>query len=446
MDEETNIDEILVRSLVESHEEPFALIDNDFTIVACNQKYAEAYTDLTPDEIRGMKCHEVSHKSRDPCDLAGDECPLDLVRESNRAVHVMHKHFDNNNQPYYVSVRGHPIRTGEAGQVRYVGEAMVPVSREHELSFDEERMVGCCPSFIQMLDGLGLVAQAEMPVLITGETGTGKELAALFLHRKSPRADGEFLTIDCTTLSDEMFVAELFGHEAGAFTGCTGAKRGLVELAEGGTLFLDEVGELSLDVQAKLLRVLDRGTFRRLGGTKERKVDFRLVCATNRDLRAMVTDGRFRADLFFRINSMPVVLPPLRERSGDIPSLVTFFLRKINPKWTGALISGQALQLLQEHDYPGNVRELKHVLERAVVLARGEMIEVRHLPSEIVARGDGMAAVKPHPFPLSVQPGSEADRIRVALTRCQGNRRRTAALLQISERTLYRRLKELGLE
>jgi len=444
MDETSKVDEFLIRSLVESHSEPFALIDENFTIVACNRKYADAYTNLAPDEIVGMKCHEVSHKSPDRCDLAGDECPLVMVRESNRPVHLMHKHFDDKNQPYYVSVRGYPIHTWGGDQVTYVGEGMVPVSREHELYFGEERMVGCCPSFIQMLDGLRLVGQAEMPVLINGETGTGKELAALFLHRKSVRADGEFLTIDCTTLSDEMFVAELFGHEAGAYTGCIGAKRGLVELAEGGTLFLDEIGEISLDIQAKLLRVLDRRVFRRLGGTQERKVDFRLICATNRDLRELVAQGQFRPDLFFRINSMQVTLPPLRERQGDIPSLVTFFLRRMNRGRPAALISAQALQLLQDYAYPGNVRELKHALERAVLMARGEMVEPRHLPPEIV-NGEGRVSGSTDAASGDGRPGSDGDQIRAALRRFAGNRRRAAAFLKISERTLYRRLKELDL-
>jgi transcriptional regulator with PAS, ATPase and Fis domain len=444
MDASTKINDFLIRSLVESHSEPFALIDENFTIVACNRRYAEAYTHLTPGEIVGMKCHEVSHKSADRCDLAGDECPLDMVRELNRTVHVMHKHFDYRNQPYYVSVSGYPIHAADPQQVTYVGEAMIPVSREEELHFEEERMVGCCPSFIRMLDGLALVAQADMPVLINGETGTGKELAALFLHRKSTRADGEFLTIDCTTLSDEMFVAELFGHEAGAYTGCIGAKRGLVELAERGTLFLDEIGEISLEIQAKLLRVLDRGTFRRLGGTQERKVDFRLICATNRDLRQLVAEGRFRADLYFRINSMQVTLPPLRERRGDIPSLVTFFLRRMNPARPSALISGQALQLLQDYSYPGNVRELKHALECAVLMSRGEMVEPAHLPPEI-SDGESWASGLTDAASEGERPGSDAEQIRAALRRFAGNRRRTAAFLQISERTLYRRLKDFDL-
>jgi transcriptional regulator with PAS, ATPase and Fis domain len=441
MDQYRQADDFLVRSLVESHSEPFALIDADFRIVACNRRYAEAYTKLTPDEIVGMKCHEVSHKSPDRCDLGGDECPLEMVRQSNQPVHVMHRHFDHDNQPYYVSVTGHPVHLGSDDEVAYVGETMCPVSREAELELREERMVGCCPAFIRMLDDLSLVARADMPVLISGDTGTGKELAALFLHRKSERAHHEFLTIDCTTLSDEMFVAELFGHEAGAYTGCVGVKRGLVELAEGGTLFLDEIGELSLDVQAKLLRVLDRGTFRRLGGTEERRIDFRLICATNRNLRQLVADGRFRADLFFRVNSMQVTLPPLRERRGDIPSLVTFFLRRMMPGHPGALISGRAMQLLQAYAFPGNVRELKHALERAVLLARGGMLEPWHLPPEI-AGGDGAG----DPTSGSGPPVSGADGIRAALRRFGGNRRRAAAFLKISERTLYRRLKELQLD
>jgi transcriptional regulator with PAS, ATPase and Fis domain len=437
-------DNDLVHSLVEAHPEPFALIDPDFNIVACNRKYAEAYTDLSPEEIVGMKCHEVSHKSTERCELNGEECPLERVLDSNAPVQVVHQHYDRSHDPYYVTVYGSPVGCGEEG-CRFVGEAMTPISSAEDLTFDEEKIVGCCPSFMTMLDNLSLVARSDLPVLVSGETGTGKELAARFLHRKSPRCDREFVTIDCATLAEDMFVAELFGHEAGAYTGCIGVKAGLVELADGGTLFLDEIGETSLDIQAKLLRILDRGTFRRLGSNRERKVDFRLICATNRDLRDAVQAGTFRADLFYRINSMQVTLPPLRHRRDDIAKLVEFFLRRLMPGQIGPLITAEALQRLRDYAYPGNVRELKHILERAVLVSRHQSLEPTHLPREIRdARVAGPGA-------RSVDPGAnhhdhvDGGMVQAALARFGGNRRKTAAFLKISERTLYRRLRDLGL-
>lgn len=443
MDDIVKLDPVMLNSLVEAHPEPFALIDEAYTIVACNQLYAEAYTRLSPDEIVGMKCHEVSHKSAERCELNGDACPLEEVIASNAPVAMVHKHFDQNSAPYYVSVHGAPIRSPN-GKVRYVGEAMRPISREEELGFKDERLIGCCPSFMHMLENLSLVAQSDLPVLINGETGTGKELAARFLHRKSGRSSKEFVTIDCTTLSDEMFVAELFGHEAGAYTGCVGMKKGLVELAEGGTLFLDEIGEISADIQAKLLRVLDRGTFRRLGSNNERKVDFRLICATNRDLRQRVEAGGFRPDLFYRINSMQVTLPPVRHRREDIPLLIDFFLRRLMPSHLGRLISDEALELLCAYAFPGNVREMKHMLERAVLVARHKTLEPQHLPGEVLKPGSHAKVAGEFPGDESSQ-GDDPDAIRAALSRAGGNRRRAAAFLRVSERTLYRRLKALGL-
>ncbi|WP_025367413.1 sigma-54 interaction domain-containing protein [Thioalkalivibrio paradoxus] len=438
-------DHALLQSLVEAHPEPFALIDEHYTIVACNRKYADAYTDLTPDDIVGMKCHEVSHKSTDRCDLNGEECPLERVFESRHPVQVVHQHFDRDRAPYYVNVHGSPIRA-QSGGVRYFGEAMAPISRVDDLDFDEERLIGCCPSFMNMLDNLSLVAQTDLPVLIHGETGTGKELAALFLHRKSRRAEREFVTIDCTTLSDEMFVAELFGHEAGAFTGAAAARKGLVEVADGGTLFLDEFGEISPEIQTKLLRVLDRGTFRRLGNNRERKANFRLICATNRNLAQRVEAGAFRADLFYRVNSMQITLPALRHRKEDIPQLVDFFLRKLMPANLAPLISDGALEALLRYDFPGNVRELKNTLERAVVVARGGTLEPQHLPAELrhpqpSAKCDDGTDCGYHDGCTADDPGI----VRAALARFGGNRRKTAAFLKISERTLYRRLKALGL-
>ena len=436
-----------VQSLVDAHPEPFALIDRDFNIVACNQHYAEAYTRLAPTEIVGMKCHEVSHKSASTCEINGEECPLKRVFDTEHPVQVIHRHMDRDHRPEYVAVHGSPV-FDDHGRILYMGEGMRSITKEQELAFDEEKMVGCCPSFMRVIDNLCLIAETDSSALIHGETGTGKEMAAQLLHRKSPRARGPFITIDSTSFTEELLVNELFGHEPGAFTGCVGAKKGLVELADKGTLFMDEIGEIPLSLQAKLLRVLETGTFRRLGGTEERRVDFRFICATHRDLKAMVEAGDFRADLYYRINVMQIELPPLRHRKDDIPHLVAHFLsRKMLGKLTTP-ISDDAMALLHRYPFPGNMRELKNIVERAALLARGGAILPEHLPEEI-RRAEALEQ-RMHAADLDAL-GHHCHRdddislatIQTTLARFNGNRRKTAAFLNMSERTLYRRLKSL---
>jgi DNA-binding NtrC family response regulator len=329
-----------------------------------------------------------------------------------------------------------------------MGEAMCPISKESDLVFDEERMVGCCPSFTSVLDNMCMVAGTDAPVLIHGETGTGKEMAAQLIHRKSSRTQGDLITLDCTHFTEEMFVNELFGHEHGAFTGCIGMKKGLVELADKGTLFLDEIGEMPLTIQAKLLRVLETGSFRRLGGTQEIKTSFRLIAATNRDLKLMVEQGNFRSDLFYRINCMQIDLPPLRHRREDIPELARHFLtRKVMGKHASQL-GDEALKLLQRYSYPGNMRELKNILERAALLSHGETIKPEHLPEEIRQydpRHDPISKDRDQILKSHTHTGEiDSDLIRKTLGHFQGNRRLAARALKISERTLYRRLNDMN--
>jgi transcriptional regulator with PAS, ATPase and Fis domain len=441
----------LIQSLVDAHPGPFALIDEAFNIVACNRKYAEAYTYLDPADIVGMKCHEVSHKSASNCELNGEECPLARVFRTGESMQVIHRHFDRNHDPEYVAIHGSPV-FGDNGKLLYMGEGMHSISKEAELIFDEQKMVvGCCPSFTRVLDNLCMVADTDAPVLIHGETGTGKELAAQLLHRKSSRGTGELITVDCTQFTEEMFVNELFGHEQGAYTGCVGQKKGLVELAHKGTLFLDEIGEMPLSIQAKFLRVLETGVFRRLGGTKEIKADFRVIAATNRDLKHMVENGKFRSDLYYRINCMQVELPPLRHRKDDLPELVSHFLsRKVMGTYS-ATVSKEALALLRRYNFPGNMRELKNLLERATLLARGGVIRPEHLPEDIRHYNPALDTdtaqrnheLEAHACEACNQPVT-LDLIRRTLDHFHGSRRLTAKALKISERTLYRRLKEIS--
>ena len=313
-----------------------------------------------------------------------------------------------------------------------------------------EGLIGSSAPFRAMLDMTARIASAgKVPVLIRGESGTGKEQVAQAIHCRSPRADGPWVTLNCSALPEGLLESELFGHERGAFTDAKQLKRGLLELADGGTLFLDEIGDLSLTLQPKLLRVLETQTFRRLGGDKEIRADLRFVAATHRDLPAMVQAGRFREDLYYRLNVGAIDLPPLRERQEDILPLARHFLEKIAPT-IGVESPGFDVAvepLLRAYRWPGNVRELRNIVERAAILSRGEPILAQHLPKEIA--GD---APSPRSSDASViatttvRPLAEVEAayIRHALQLCQGNKTQAAELLGITRLTLRNKLRDPG--
>jgi DNA-binding NtrC family response regulator len=290
------------------------------------------------------------------------------------------------------------------------------------------------------------VAKSDSPVLITGETGTGKELTARALHRLSERGHGPMIDVDCSATSELAMESELFGHEKGAFPGVLKRKTGLLELASGGTLFLDEVGELDLRIQGKLLRALETGTYSRIGGTHKLDVDVRVVAATKRDLRNDVMDRAFRSDLFFRINTISVTLPPLRDRVVDIPLLAHHFLRQFGGA-SPPTLTDDAVAALEGYAWPGNVRELRNVIERAVLLANGGQIGPHDLP---LAPGpmptNGAAA--PMPTDLDGRQLSLSDlerrHIESVLKRSNWHQGRAAAQLGISSKTLYRKIREYG--
>lgn len=238
-------------------------------------------------------------------------------------------------------------------------------------------IIGSSPVIKAVLDQIGLVAPMDSTVLIQGETGTGKELAARAVHKLSPRRDSPFVTLNCAAIPAGLLESELFGHERGAFTGAVTQRKGRFELANGGTLFLDEIGDLSLELQVKLLRVLQEKEFERLGGTHTKKVDIRLVAATNRDLFRMIDDGSFRADLYYRLSVFPILLPPLRDRPEDIPALVRHFVAKYAEQMNKPLqtISSEILEAMLSYDWPGNIRELQNFIERGVIMSRGVVFE-----------------------------------------------------------------------
>ena len=285
------------------------------------------------------------------------------------------------------------------------------------------------------------VAPTESSVLLLGESGTGKELVARAIHERSPRTERPFVPIHCGALPREVLESELFGHEKGAFTGAVNAKPGLIELADGGTLLLDEIGDMEPDSQVKLLRVLETGMFFRVGGTRPRRVDVRLVAATNRDLAAAMRTGQFREDLFYRINTITVLLPPLRERREDIALLAQHFL-ETNATYGLKRLSVAALAALDAYDWPGNVRELLHVIERGVILCKGDEITPVDLPPEI-ARPSGTSVAPASAAAVSGAPTLEAmerQHIVATLRQVGGHRGKAASLLGIDPKTLYRKI------
>jgi two-component system response regulator AtoC len=423
-----------LQALIDANDQPFVVIDSEYRIVAANQRYGEAYG-TTPEAIVGQHCYAVSHHATRPCHENGEQCPHRALFEQGEAVEVVHTHYHADDQPERTRIRGHALR-GVNGE-RYLGEQLYPLEADAGTTCDAMQMVGQSPAFLSCVDNLARVAESEASILLFGESGVGKELAARFIHARSNRAGGAFIVINCAAVPETLFESELFGHERGAFSGSSGLKKGLFELADGGTLFLDEVAEIPLGLQAKLLRVLETGEFRRVGGTHTLTADVRLVSATNRRLLDEVDEKRFRLDLYYRLAGIDVTLPALRERREDIPALAAFLLKRLTGERRPCQLDETAQAALQTHEYPGNVRELRNLLQRAVLTCREGVIRAADLQLPVAAA----------PVPAGTQPLIDVERahIRALLDAHGGHRNRVATALGITERTLYRKLKRHGL-
>jgi DNA-binding NtrC family response regulator len=331
----------------------------------------------------------------------------------------------------------------EAVARRRIAGAEMKAVDPREVLAAEAQIVGSAPAMIAVYKTVAQVAPTTASVLIQGESGTGKELVARAIHAKSPRAQKPFVAVNCAALPESILESELFGHERGSFTGATGTKRGLFEEATGGTLFLDEIGEISPKMQVQLLRVLQEGEIRRIGATDTIKVDVRVVAATNRDLKGELAAGRFREDLFFRLQVVTVRVPPLRERKGDIPLLVRHFLARHAERLGRPIprVAPEVIEGLEAYEFPGNVRELSHIVERAMLIAREGVITAADLPTEVtrtwqasspLAGGGSLADDWPA---LAVLERRYIDRV---LSRTGGNKTRAAEILGIDRRTLNR--------
>ena len=320
----------------------------------------------------------------------------------------------------------------ETGQLRKENRQLKTVIKRGQV---EPEIVGKSAAMQEVFRLIDRAGPTDKAILIQGESGTGKELVARALHRQSSRADKPLVVINCAALPESLLESELFGHEKGAFTGAVAAKLGLFEVADGGTLFIDEIGELAGSLQAKLLRVLEDGSMRRIGSVKERRVDVRLLAASNRNMAKEVTAGRFREDLYYRINVMALNLPPLRERQGDVPLLVNRFL---GPDWT---IEARAMAAIESYHWPGNVRQLINAIDRAKIMADDHSIQLEDLPPDVIEarHNNGRTSFEPLGDDLA---GIERAHVLEVFNRERGNKSRTARVLGINRRSLYRLLEK----
>ncbi|MET0402966.1 MAG: sigma 54-interacting transcriptional regulator [Cystobacter sp.] len=404
---------------------------------------------------------ETVHKLQGDSFTVGKDATCDLVVQdpfiSSRHLKVVRRegHFqvvdtNSTNGTWLGPVRIFEVQVGlpttlRVGETDLILEPITPARRE-QASF--HGLIGNDASMKQLVEMIQRVAPSSAAVAILGESGTGKELVARALHECSQRTDKAFIPVNCAAISKELIESELFGHEKGSFTGATNARKGAFEEADGGTLFLDEIGELPLDLQAKLLRALESGEIKHVGASRPTHVDVRVVAATNRDLLSSVREGRFREDLYYRLCVVPLHLPPLRSRRGDILSLAEHFLRLYTPRGQTVRLSPAAVERLQQHAWPGNIRELRNVVHRGLLLRKGTQLEPGDITfDQEVNRETGVSVPELPPGMTLEQMLLKLERqiVEAALRRYNNNRERVARELGVARSTLFKRLKEWGL-
>lgn len=439
---------------------PMIVMNTDYEILSANSAYQRQFAGAGHTVV-GKKCYAVSHHYQVPCDQAGEHCPMQGALASMGPQRVLHIHHTPRG-PEHVDVDLRPL-VDEQGRVVGFVERLHTV-RHASVQATGQGLVGKSSAFNRALGELQRVAPSELPVLLLGESGSGKELFARALHEASARASGPFVVVDCSGLTESLFESELFGYEKGAFTGAHARKIGLVEAAKGGTLFLDEIGDVALGMQVKLLRLIESGSYRRVGAVEMQQTAVRLVAATHKPLQEMVRDGSFRQDLYYRISAFPIALPALRERRDDIPLLVESLLRRGSSHAAADRAaprmhaSPAAMVRLLQHQWPGNIRELRNVLERARLFADDGVIQPQHLgllpelkresSRALQGQGQGGQGGQGAHGPQGREEGrdqGEAD-LAVLAPHFKGTRKALAASLGLSERTLYRRLKAAGVE
>ena len=435
------------QSLFENLAEGVFTINTRWRVTSFNQR-AEEITGYHREEVLGRHCWDIFRS-----DLCGSTCPLRTTLETgvtrmDQDVRMLGK----SGHRLGVLVNTSVVRD-RAGSVVGAVESFRPLEGLDQPPSGEatsyEQIVGASEPMRRLFEMMPDVAASEASVLIQGESGTGKELFARALHAQSPRNKGPFVAVNCSALAETLLESELFGHEKAAFTGAVRSKVGRFELAKGGTLFLDEIGELKPELQVKLLRVLEQRVFERVGGTRLIPMDARIIAATNRDLARAMAQGVFREDLFYRLRTVPLTIPPLRRRKEDITLLVAHFIKKLNTRYKKQVrsVDPKVMRLFTSYAWPGNVRELERVMEHAYVFVKGPVILPANLPSlgEFWRERGGPGEPEDEALPLAEGDDSERRAVLEALAQAGGRRQAAADLLGISRTSLWRRMKALGL-
>lgn len=433
--------------------EPHVLFDQQYRILAANDAYQREFGQGAA--VLGRTCYAVSHHSSVPCDQAGETCPLARALYSGQRERVLHQHHTSRGEEY-VHIELQPLHTGP-GAAQYFLEKIhvLPLTSHH---LDGQPLLGQSPAFRTVLELMARVAPSDTCVLLHGETGTGKTLAARALHQASARAAQPLVEVDVSGIQAAHLEAELFGQARGS--NGHSARSGLIEAAQGGSLLLREVADLPLGIQAQLLRLLDSGTYQRVGSHELRRADVRLLATTRHDLAALVRQGQLRADWYYALSTFPIALPALRERLGDLPLLAQALLQRLAPG-RHLTLAPAALRALAQHPFAGNLRELRNVLARAALLTDGHSIGAPAVQRALALEphpqhppmaphpgpyAHGSARTAPAPTPLAPRRALRAlqdDALRAALHGPQGTRQEQAQALGISARTLYRRLRAL---
>ncbi|MBT1450081.1 sigma-54-dependent Fis family transcriptional regulator [Glaciecola sp. XM2] len=443
--------------MIDSIERPAIFIDTQYTILAVNEAYRGTYESEVV--LGKSRCFEISHDHSSPCDKHGEDCPIQTCMSTQKSSNVMHVHNTEFGKTY-CDILMKPVKDADGMVIGFL-EILDKINFA-AAEPQKNKMIGKSAPFKKMLTQINRAAKADIAVLLHGETGTGKELVARALHDSSERADKPFVVIECTGLNENLFESELFGHEKGAFTGATHSKKGLIEIANGGTVFFDEIADVALSMQVKLLRLIETQCYRTVGGLKQRKANFRLICASHKNLLTLVDEGLFRKDLYYRIAGFPINLPSLSQREEDIPALCKYFLSLTKQKTKR--FSEDALTHLSRYSFPGNIRELKNIVEHAALLANEDIIEIADLPEHVLHsqhrlhndNKDGMAlAGNGHSPHTTTSEGSnniksleqvEADYLRFLCENPSLTIDELANNLDLSTRTLYRKLQKYGLK
>ncbi|NNG01137.1 MAG: sigma 54-interacting transcriptional regulator [Desulfobacteraceae bacterium] len=423
-------------------------IDPQFRITSFNRMAADI-TGFNTREVVGQKCWDVFRSDR-----CRKNCPLGHAMETGETRMDQEINTFNRRGERQILLVNVGVMRNDEGRVLGAIETFRsirkgPITPTHEGAWDHRitGLVGRSPSMRMIFSRLTDVASSEANVLISGESGTGKELLARAVHRLSAHRKGPFVAVNCAALAESLLESELFGHEKGAFTGAERTKPGRFEMAKDGTLFLDEIGEMKPELQVKLLRIIEQREFERVGGTQPIRLDARIISATNQDLNLARSEGRFREDLYYRLRTVPLHLPPLRERPEDIPLLMDHFIHQFNQKYNKRVrsVDPKVVQRLTAYSWPGNVRELERCIEHAFVFVKGPVIFAHYLPD----MEDQIHLPPPsHLLPAS----SRTDKTAItkatmiwALNKCNGRRQEAAALLGISRTSMWRRMKEAAL-